>query len=980
MGFSYIDKDNANTALNSIGKFGLVPFRNKLSFNFNGTDQYANAGDVGSFLHTDSFSISFWIKISDVSNDLAILGRWIGSGTDQGWYIYINDTTGYPVFVFSGGTTNRIEVEFQVGIADGEWHNIIFTYTGSGSPAATDVNCYIDGIDRAANRNAITDAFSGSAEVSHDFYIGAIEGAGGSPGDFMLGYLKDIAVYTGVITSTGAANIFLGRTPRNLTLYSVPPVEDLLYYWRMGEGSDGVTISDGNIYGLDDGTATTVNFDAGDIVAEAPATRLSTSFDGVDQYLNAGNVCSFAHTDSFTVSFWIKGTDKTVDRAIIGRWDGVAGQGWYIYINDTTGYVVFVLSGGGGNRLEIEFTDVDLLDGDWHHVTITYEGNATPASIYVDCFVDGIDISSSRNAITDAFSGSSVVTDELHIGSVDTGAGVPGNFMLGYLDEICIFNSIQTSAFITYLYNSGSQSKPWNSNLLHYWGMGEFSDGTSIPDGQILNLDGDGSATTVNITAADFTSDVPEISVSTNFNGTDEYANAGDICSFAHTDSFSVSFWIKSSDKSDLKAIVGRWIGSGTDQGWYIYIDTNGYVTLVISGGGANRLEIEFQTDVLDGNWHHVVITYAGSAAPTSVGCYIDDSDVSGTRNTVTDAFSGSAEVSHDFYIGAIEGAGGSPDDFMLGYLDEICIFSSVLTSGFISTLYSNTSNAQPWHPNLLHYWRMGEDSDGSIIRDEQVLYLDGIGNAVTFNMDYINQEGEYPTPPSPFTTNLLCYLKLNDGPWTDAQQVDSTYTSNHGTAKPKGASLASVAGKFGTAASFAGNTPQVGGIQDYILIPDFTLGVGDPISFSVWFRSLEASVDSPGRIMSSVYSLWDSFFELIIDNSNAVSLVYGASVIALGTANPAEYNHAVVTIEPGTGIGGNDTVTRTFNGTTVTANNYATVGASGTYNTVLGARQYSLSAGGYHGYIDEVAIWENRALTTVEHASLWNGGTGLEI
>jgi len=160
-------------------------------------------------------------------------------------------------------------------------------------------------------------------------------------------------------------------------------------------------------------------------------------FDGVNDYVNAGNGASLNITDAITLSAWVKiiGAQPTYARIIAKSWV------YYLQI-DTNNTAVLGFQDGQpwigvlGSRV--------LSDNTWYHIVGTYDknGGATNGRIYINGVLDNT-LTSTQPIQT---VGSSVLIGA-HSG------GLPG--FHGLIDEVRVYNSALSAGEIQQLYNAG---------------------------------------------------------------------------------------------------------------------------------------------------------------------------------------------------------------------------------------------------------------------------------------------------------------------------------------------------------------------------------------------------------------------------------------------------------------------------------------------------------------------------------------------
>lgn len=198
------------------------------------------------------------------------------------------------------------------------------------------------------------------------------------------------------------------------------------------------------------------------------------------------------------------------------------------------------------------------------------------------------------------------------------------------------------------------------------------------------------------------------------FGGTDEYVTMGNILAFERTDSFSVSAWVKYSGSNYV--MVTKLSSGGGWRGYEFYADSNGklYFTL-INTLTTNQLEVQTTNGgINDGNWHHIVVTYAGTSAPTGVIFYVDNAVWSHT--TLTNTLTSTIVTTDPFKLGS------DGSTFSIGYMDETSVYDKALSASEVTWVYNNKEPrdlyASGAPSNLVAWWRMGEGDVFSTLSD----------------------------------------------------------------------------------------------------------------------------------------------------------------------------------------------------------------------------------------------------------------------
>ncbi len=168
------------------------------------------------------------------------------------------------------------------------------------------------------------------------------------------------------------------------------------------------------------------------------AQPLALSFDGVDDCVNLGDNLDFEVTDQFSVEAWIK-TSSTVDwQQIISKLDiPFVGWGFQLQFGQISGYI----SSEWDSNFALFTGSTAVNDGKWHHVAMTYNGDA-----YFALYVDG-KLESYSEILNTLSSGSSINDAPLHIGCLG-GDGDPVELWTGNIEDLRIWDTVLTQATI----------------------------------------------------------------------------------------------------------------------------------------------------------------------------------------------------------------------------------------------------------------------------------------------------------------------------------------------------------------------------------------------------------------------------------------------------------------------------------------------------------------------------------------------------
>ena len=163
---------------------------------------------------------------------------------------------------------------------------------------------------------------------------------------------------------------------------------------------------------------------------------------------------------------------------------------------------------------------------------------------------------------------------------------------------------------------------------------------------------------------------------------------------FSKDDSFSISAWVKARN-SGYCALFTKRGGAPSYTGFYLGAES-GKLDFYLTYDWATSdegLNVRGTTgspynDLDDGSWHHLVVTYSGTATAAGVRCWVDGSEDTGlSASSTKDAVSGDTTNALDVVVGA-DSATGS---LAFGDIDELTVWKgTVLTALQVETLYNS--------------------------------------------------------------------------------------------------------------------------------------------------------------------------------------------------------------------------------------------------------------------------------------------------
>lgn len=321
-------------------------------FNFDGTDDYGNAGNSSNF-DTNTFSIEALVRLGAADNSMRTIasrGGNPGSATNGWWLGTLRNGLGSGINEFRvmyWGTSTYLDLIASVGANNLRWHHVVATSNG------TTGFFYIDGVLNTSATLPAGNLYS----AGDNFFLGVDD----SNGSQWTGSINNEKFYSKTLTTTEILQNYYGGPVVTGSLIYAIDAGNLVSYPKSGTtvypltGSNTDTLTNG--------------------VGFSPIDGGTWTFDGVDDYidLSADPWPANAFTND-SVSIWFKFSNYGV---ILGQNAApTLNVGSYvpaIYI-DTSFYLRTSMFWGGstGNQ---SVSPSPLSINTWYNVTVTNGSN-----------------------------------------------------------------------------------------------------------------------------------------------------------------------------------------------------------------------------------------------------------------------------------------------------------------------------------------------------------------------------------------------------------------------------------------------------------------------------------------------------------------------------------------------------------------------------------------------------------------------------
>ncbi|MES3031911.1 MAG: LamG-like jellyroll fold domain-containing protein, partial [Patescibacteria group bacterium] len=155
---------NTGTLTSMVQSTNPVAGRIGQALTFDGSTDYISAGVPSNLTFTaaSTFSVSAWIKTTQSGINTCISGKY-DSTVGKGYFwcslsgnVYMQMQTSQTIYIYRIGST---------AIANGVWHHVVATYSGT-SNASTGIKLYVDGVIEPTYSDTQTVGTLGSLAVS----------------------------------------------------------------------------------------------------------------------------------------------------------------------------------------------------------------------------------------------------------------------------------------------------------------------------------------------------------------------------------------------------------------------------------------------------------------------------------------------------------------------------------------------------------------------------------------------------------------------------------------------------------------------------------------------------------------------------------------------------------------------------------------------------------------------------------------------
>lgn len=720
---------------------------------FDGVNDYINVGSTISNQLTNRVSLSYWINIaSNVSGNVV-------SKRGSPNVLQLTFTSGVPTFSIWQSNNTAVSATAPSSLSLNQWHHVVGITDGSR------VNLYIDGV--LVNSAAYDGTMA--TDLTSSLYIGSLNGASG----WINAQIDETRIYNKALSAQEVTDLYN---------WAPGPVA----HWRMDDEVSGnaQTIADSSGNGLNGSTVLGANA-TGMNCTDSGKFGGGCTFDGVDDYIDVGDVDTLDFVGSFSIGAWV----KTTLAATPSVYPSIAGKaflqgsvnGYGLFLNgDASNDITFQVR---NNNPGINVSGGSINDGNWHYVVGVRNHTTNTSYIYVDGILKNTD---SSTALANYSS-----TVPFQIGARRSPPSSELYFFSGRIDDVKVYNYARTQSQI--LDDMGGVPAPTSVGAvlpdpIAYYKLDE-------QNGQVVNNSGiSGSSSNGTLGSGSGAEIIDPTWKSkeecksnncTSFDGVDDYLNFGTSTAWVPRDVVSVSAWIKTSaSATQTVAMFGD--EGGNQRIWSAQINSSGrLIAQTGSIGGTNLIG----TSIINNNaWHHVAITKTGFGSSDTFILYVDGK----AEATATAPQQAAGHTSKQLTVGISNTLGSTSGEPFTGLIDEVKIFNTALTADQIKLDYNAGTS--------LNF--------GSTSVSEASLLNGGAGAAPNLEWKLDEKSGEITKDTS--GSNISGQLGSTSG----SDVNDPTWTQ----------------GKEGAGLSFDGTT-------DYVTVPDTSALNLTTLTLETWVK-----------------------------------------------------------------------------------------------------------------------------------------------
>lgn len=666
---------------------------------------YMSSGDQDEYDITGAVTLSAWVKRDGLhvgGNNRGILGKWLGSGNNRSYDMYVQQSTGNLSCAVSTSGSYEASGDFvgTKNVLDNVAHHVVAVFEPS-----THVRLYVDGVQVDEWTSSIPASIYASTQ---DIWVG-MTFANSSLNTFD-GTIDEPKIFPHALSPTDVRLLYdLGVSARSWSDLHLS--KDPVLYLKFDESS-GTTVTDSS----DEAKHGTVSGSYTQFVAtDVEGSSGALSLDGTDGKVSVPALTSPSSNIGHSVSLWLKADSNTTTYAVAGF--NAQAPFWMIRLSETTNrrIRIQVYNTGGGANINWDNSEDHTV---WNHIAFTSVTGGT-----LRLYFNGQEVGSASMP-----AGSYATVGGGANNNIGTYRDSSGDYLSGDVDELIVVNRVLLASEVCAIYKAGVngifapirsyEDESLAENNGNYWRFGESSgtvaiDARGVNDGTYINVPtlGVGGLLTNDSDTA------------VHFDGSSQYVSVSGLNPTSFPLTFSI--WVNlDSFGASVPSFFATNAVSVTYTGVAVAHNSAGNVSVRYGNGGgngpSNRYTHSTANGILSaGTTHHIVAVCTNFS---TVNIYVDGVDIGLSTSGSAGAISWSGGT---FEIGRDVGGGGGAA-YVDGKIDEPRLYYDALTHEEILELYragNGTARVMPGTYKSLAmaqipagYWRLGEESGSTAL------------------------------------------------------------------------------------------------------------------------------------------------------------------------------------------------------------------------------------------------------------------------
>jgi hypothetical protein len=412
----------------AIGKLGQA-------LEFDGVNDYINAGTIPNMDFRNSYSISLWVKLD-------IFGDPDSNCGDDRATLFMKQNANWGVDIRTGPASNSIQFVCydssnvvghsmsKQSLSPNVWHHVVGIHDSVDESSYLYVNGELVGTDTAAVCTKDVSA--------NNLYIGAIDV--NCTDDFTDGTIDDLRIYSRNISADEVKRLYkLGATTKFGVSNSAGSLSDgLIGHWTF-DGRDTNTV----------GTVDVSNNDNHGALKNSPVPVLgklgqAMKFNGTDEYVVS--TAMPAITDAFSFVVWVKADPSQGSSPTILAYQDTS---WGLLLERGVDGTIHVYNNDDWQWLNSSGFDYDY--GNWQHIAVTWSQDTGLETFYEN----GVQANQYAGETTAVSSVSDASELKIAVRAGSSKSGALGTYFNGFVDDVRIYNRALSAEEIKRLYNMG---------------------------------------------------------------------------------------------------------------------------------------------------------------------------------------------------------------------------------------------------------------------------------------------------------------------------------------------------------------------------------------------------------------------------------------------------------------------------------------------------------------------------------------------